>query len=83
MPLSLNFNLLWSHQSSFFGVGFGFDAELSSTVQDQRLSMITEPEAGMPQHSESIGEQVSGLLLATAWLDLCYVRKNDPSPSDL
>lgn len=75
--------MLWSRQSSSFGVGFGCDAELSSTVQDQRLSMITEPEVGMPQHSESIVEQVSGLLFATSWLDLCYVRKNDPSPSDL
>ena len=35
----------------------------------------------MPQHSESIVEQVSGLLLGTSWLGLCHVRKNDPSPS--
>ena len=54
IPLSLIFNLLWSHQSSFFGVGFGLDTEMSNIVQDQRLSMIIEPEAEMPQYSESI-----------------------------
>ena len=83
IPLSLNFNLLWSHQSSFFGVGFGLDTEMSNTVQDQRLSMIIEPEVRChsTQHSESIVEQVSGLLLGTSWLGLCHVRKNDPSPS--